>query len=335
MKKRCLSFVVSIAFMSRLWSLECQYYAATETDTIKPYGFFEPATQFDNKRFYLALSGGIVAYSSMTYGLYHLWYKDYPRSGFHFFNDWGEWRNMDKYGHVYSAYTHTLLAYRVARWTGLSERKSLLTGAIASTLIQSTIEVMDGFSAEWGFSIADFSANTLGTTVFILQQSLWKEQRIQIKFSSYPYNHPDIAIGSSGSKITLRHRAEQLFGSSFMQRMMKDYNSQTYWLSFNLQSFGVMSSAVPSWLNASLGISAGNLYGGYANKWTENGILYDASAYPRFTRFYISPDIDFTKIKVKSPFLKTLMLLLNLTKAPLPALEINTRGEVIFHFVKF
>lgn len=321
--------------MSRLWSSDFRYDLAAETDSSRLYGFFEPAPQFDETRFYLALSGGIVAYSSMTYGLYHLWYKDYPRTGFHFFNDWGEWRNMDKYGHVYSAYTHTLLAYRVARWTGLSERKSLLTGAIASTLIQSTIEVMDGFSAEWGFSIADFAANTLGTTAFILQQSFWKEQRIQFKFSSFPYHHPNIAIGSSGSEITLRHRAEQLFGNSFMQRMMKDYNSQTYWLSFNLQSFGVKHKAVPSWLNASFGISAGNLYGGYENKWIENGILYDASAYQRFTRFYISPDIDFTKIKVKSPFVKSLMVLLNLTKAPLPALEFNTRGEVIFHFIKF
>ena len=304
-------------------------------DTLGAYSFFQPAPGLDKTRFYVSLSSGLAIYSGMTYGLYHLWYKDYPKSRFHFFNDWNEWRNMDKYGHVYSAYTHTLLAYRVARWTGLDENKSLLTGAIASTLIQSTIEVMDGFSAEWGFSLADFAANSIGTASFILQQSAWQDQRIQIKFSAFPYRHPDDIIGSGVPAMTLAQRADDLFGSTFMQGLMKDYNAQTYWLSFNLKSFGVNHRYVPSWLNMSFGIGAGNLYGGFGNRWNSNGTIYDATSYTRFTRFYLSPDVDLTKIKTKSPFLKSLLVLLNITKTPMPAFEVNTNGEVIFHFIKF
>src|SRR3712207_8632374 len=35
----------------------------------------------------------------------------------------------------------------------------------------------------------------------------------------------------------LNMRANDLYGSSFAERMIKDYNGQTYWLSANLKSF--------------------------------------------------------------------------------------------------
>ena len=46
-----------------------------------------------------------------------------------------------------------------------------------------TVEVFDGFSSEWGFSWGDMLANTTGTTLYISQELLWKEQRIVPKFS--------------------------------------------------------------------------------------------------------------------------------------------------------
>jgi hypothetical protein len=46
----------------------------------------------------------IGASASSVVGLNSLWYKDYPRSNFHFFNDSKEWMQMDKFGHVFSAY---------------------------------------------------------------------------------------------------------------------------------------------------------------------------------------------------------------------------------------
>ena len=49
-------------------------------------------------------SGTAVAYTAGMTGLYQLWYKDYPQSSFHFFNDVDEWQKQDKLGHVGSAY---------------------------------------------------------------------------------------------------------------------------------------------------------------------------------------------------------------------------------------
>jgi hypothetical protein len=42
----------------------------------------------------------------------------------------------------------------------------------------------------------------------------------------------------------------------------------------------------------------------------------------------LAPDIDFTKIKTKSKFLKTGFALLNAFKCPAPALMINGKGKL-------
>ena len=41
----------------------------------------------------------------MLIGLNAEWYAKYPRSGFHFFNDYAEWLQVDKVGHAFSAYS--------------------------------------------------------------------------------------------------------------------------------------------------------------------------------------------------------------------------------------
>ena len=59
----------------------------------------------DNKtRGGLVAGGNIVAYGGAMIGLYSLWYKKYPQSKFHFFNDNQEWLQVDKVSHAYGAY---------------------------------------------------------------------------------------------------------------------------------------------------------------------------------------------------------------------------------------
>ena len=89
-----------------------------------------------------------------------------------------EWKQVDKVGHIYTAYLQGVLCYKGAQWVGLSEGQSIATGIICGSLFQTTIEVMDGFSTQWGFSIGDFAANALGVGAFALQQKYWGEQRI-------------------------------------------------------------------------------------------------------------------------------------------------------------
>jgi hypothetical protein len=278
---------------------------------------------------------GAGTYIGGSYVLYQSWYKDFPRSSFHFFNDFLEWQQVDKAGHIYSSYAQARLISQGFRWTGLDIEKSNQYAMWSSLLFQTTVEVMDGFSSEWGFSWSDMGANIIGLGVYGLQEALWQEQRISIKFSSFPKSYPSAAQSSAGL-INLQDRTNDLYGTHLLERILKDYNSSTYWASVNVRSF-ITESALPYWLNIAVGYGSDNLYGGFDNHWMQDGrtITLDLTAYPRIRQYYLSLDIDTSRIKTNSKFLRTLLDIVNLIKVPLPTFEYNSANEFKFHPLKF
>ncbi|SEW38480.1 DUF2279 domain-containing protein [Chitinophaga arvensicola] len=273
------------------------------------------------------LSGVTVAtYGAGLAALNTAWYKGYPRSGFHFFNDMPEWQQMDKAGHIFSAYFIGKYSREMWRWSGLPRKKQIWIGGLSGFAYQSVIEVLDGYSSEWGFSWGDMGANAIGSALLISQELVWNEQRIQLKFSAHPERYPD---------PVLHNKTNQLFGSSFWERTLKDYNGQTYWLSVNLYSFR-KESHFPKWLNVAVGYGAQNMIGGRDNTWTdEHGIDRDYSHLQRIRQFYLSPDVDFTKIPTRKKGVKVIFQVLNMLKIPAPTLEINSQGRVKLHPLYF
>jgi len=303
----------------------------------KKSSFFTPSDTFNQKRFNYALGISATTYTAFSIGLYQTWYKQYPQEGFHTFDDWGEWSNMDKVGHLYTSYFQGVLCYKGAKWTGLSDDKSILVGAICGGLFQTTIEMMDAFSTQWGFSVTDMAANVSGLGLFALQQKYWGEQRIMIKVSSYPKRYPDFMFtGANGTETSLQQRADELFGSSFAEKYLKDYNAQAYWASIDVNSFLPENNKWPAWLNIALGYGADNMFGGFENEWITDGeqFIVPEDAFPRVHQFYLGLDLDLTKIKTENDFLKGVFSIFNIFKAPSPALEINSQGEVRFHLFR-
>ena len=292
------------------------------------------ATDSVNKnRLVWATVGGGLLYTGTSIGLYHSWYKDYPRSQFHFFNDFKEWRGMDKAGHIYSGYFQSSWARDIFEWVGFDKDKSLIYGSLSSLLFLTTIEVMDGFSTEWGFSASDFGANVLGISTFALQERYWGNQKIRIKASFWPPNY-EKQVDTEGGLINLAHRAKDLYGNLWAEQLLKDYNAQTYWLSINLKGI-FPKSRLPSWLNFAMGYGAENLFGGFDNIWNQEDKTFslEETHYTRYSQFFISLDIDLSAIEVNSPFVRTLLDILNILKVPFSAIEINTRGEVNFKWI--
>ena len=306
--------------------------------TISCQSFFTPSDPLNKKRVYVAAGSTAVVSSSFAIGLYNTWYKKYPRQGFHLFNDWDEWAFMDKAGHLHTAYFQSLLCYKGAKWTGINKKNSIITGVICGMLFQSTIEVFDGFSSKWGFSITDMVANLSGSATFAFQQHYWNDQRIRIKISSIPINYSKAPILSDDYKAvsSLSNRAASLFGRTYFESFLKDYNAQTYWASVNIHSFFPEGNNWPKWLNLAFGYGAQNLYGGYKNSWAEgsNTFSLNSADYPRYNQFFLSFDLDFNKLNTKNPFLKTLFSGLNIFKIPSPTIEINTEGRIVFHLFK-
>lgn len=244
------------------------------------------------------------------------WYKNYPRSSFHTFDDNGEWLQMDKSGHAWTAYQTSRLTTNMWRWAGVENKNALLYGMGSSLLYMLSIEYLDGHSAEWGWSWGDAGADAFGALLYASQELGWKEQRIALKFSSWPKNY---------GEADLEKRADDLFGRSFQSRLLKDYNAQSYWLSANLKSF-FPNANLPSWLNVSLGYGAGGMFGGFENiavNKKDGTVTFDRRDIKRYRQFYLAPDVDLTKIKTKSKLLKSVLSAVNVLKFPAPAIELS------------
>lgn len=302
---------------------------------VEKQAFFAPADSLNKPRFYTALAFTATSYTATSIGLYQTWYKQFDQSKFHGFDDWNEWQNMDKFGHAFTAYNLSNVGYQGARWTGMSKKNALLFAGIGSTLIQSTIEIMDGFSTKWGFSTGDVAFNTLGTAIFVAQEAFWDEQKIRIKISSSSIDYPtENLIGSLGGSSSLRSRVDQLYGKSGLERFLKDYNAQTIWASANIYSL-LPRAGIPKWLNLALGYSGENMFGGFENVWVENGETFglDPNTYPRYHQFILSFDADLNRIKTKNHFVNMLLAITNGYKLPSPAIEYNSLGEWRFHLL--
>jgi hypothetical protein len=86
-------------------------------------------------------------------------------------------------------------------------------------------------------------------------------------------------------------------------------------------------------LNVAAGYGADGMIGGYSNPPLADG-FGNPLAFERYRQFYLSLDIDLTRIKTRSPFLKAALMAFGFIKIPAPALEFNKYG-VKGHWVGF
>ena len=269
------------------------------------HSFFTPADSLNKGRLIGISTGvGTVWAGSMT-GLWAVWYKDAQSANWHSFDDSKNWLQMDKAGHFYTAYKLNQLNTDLFQWTGLSKRKALWIGAGISFGYQATLEVLDGRTVEWGFSWSDLTANTLGVLGYMGQQLAWEEERIIPKFSYAPTKYASVR--------------PEVLGSNFAESLLKDYNGQTYWLSFSPGTF-TKGDRFPEWICFSVGYSADQKIVGDKEYYLDpsSGIEYHSKR-----ELLFSMDIDFSRIPVKRPWLRVLLKQLNYLKVPFPSLLIR------------
>ena len=131
-------------------------------------------TEFSMQRFaWSTASIGTVSATSI-YGLSKLWYSQENQGAFHLFNDAKNWMQMDKLGHSFSCYHVTRGLDALFSWTGLEKRKSLLLASGISFGYLTTIEILDGFSESWGFSLSDMGFNAIGVGLYVFQEHYFK-----------------------------------------------------------------------------------------------------------------------------------------------------------------
>lgn len=251
----------------------------------------------------VALYGGIGYAVGLT-TLSAAWYGENGFDKFKFFNDNAEWNQVDKFGHAFSTYQITNIGYNVLKRTELNDREAVFWAAGISFAMFIPIEILDGFSPDYGFSWGDIAANAIGSGLFLGEHLLWKEQRIKMKFS---FHQTEYAA----------YRPE-ILGKNYLQQMLKDYNGQTYWFSFDIHAFAKQSK-FPKWLNLAAGYGANGMV--YAREEENN-----ANGFESYRQYFLGIDFDLSYIKTNKKWLKTVLFFADMIKWPAPAIEINKNG---------
>lgn len=262
--------------------------------------------------------GGSVSTLAM---LNSVWYKNIPSSPMHSFNDNDQWLGMDKTGHLMTSYYVGLAGIETMKWSGVNTKQSALIGGSLGFVYLTGVELLDGTSAAWGFSWGDMIANASGFILAGGQELLWQKQKIKLKVSAhltnYAYYRPNV------------------LGSTTPERLLKDYNGQTYWLSANLKSlFFEDQEKFPGWLNIALGYGAEEMITGSedADFCITNPDL--CGAYNRYGQGYLSFDVDLTQIAWKRKIFKTIFGSFGWIKFPAPTLEFS-QGKIKGHWLYF
>lgn len=252
----------------------------------------------NHKRLHAVVISGSVLYTGAMVGLHSIWYSQFDKQSFRFFNDWPEWNQMDKLGHSYSAFQLSSISSHTLQYSGISKKKADIAGALTSFAMMSSIEVFDGYSSGYGASVSDLGANALGSGLYIGQNLLWNEVRIYPKYS---FHRTDFA----------RQRPNTL-GKNLLEEIIKDYNGQTIWLSLDIDKF----LKFPKWLNLAVGYGSENMIYARDAQNIEQGL------YP-YRQLYLSLDFDLTAIRSRSKAINTLIYFANMIKLPAPALEFS------------
>ena len=265
---------------------------------------------FVSKRFILTSSAIGSTWTASVFGLQNAWYKNSQSNNFHFFDDASNWMQMDKAGHFYTTAKLSLLTSDCYKWAGVNPKKAAIAGSLIGLGYQTTLEIFDGYSTDWGFSWSDMTANVLGAGFFLAQDLLWNEQRLIPKFSYHPTEYA-------------AYRPSVL-GSNFQERLLKDYNGQTYWISFSpahIQRF----QSLPKWLCVSFGYSVDQKLEGDQ----DNYLGFQAQR-----EWLFSLDVDFSQLKTKKKWVNILLKQLNYIKIPFPTLSLKN-GKIYGYGIYF
>jgi uncharacterized protein YfiM (DUF2279 family) len=271
----------------------------------------------DNSRLLAVSITGGVLYGGSLVVLNNYWYKKYPKSKFHFFNDNDEWQQMDKAGHLFASYYEGYCGMSMMKWAGLPREKAIWFGGTWGLLMQTPIEIMDGFSSEWGFSWGDQLANTLGTALLIGQEYAFGEQRFRPKFGYMP---TEFAAGNPN-----------LFGNDIFQNIIKDYNGQHYWLSTPINSY-IPNAYTPTWLSISFGIGASGMTRGRAIDQDNDP---KQPHYTRHRKFFLAFDVNLAGIDTKNDIANTALGAISWIKMPSPTIEYSKYRGFSAHLIYF
>lgn len=240
--------------------------------------------------------GGVASLTLVAYGAaYWLvfekgWWDD-ERSHFHFENDFDYALNLDKFGHFAAGVMLGESFYEGYRWAGATEFQSYLFAGLSAMMTHIAIDVKDGYSPEWGFSVFDVLSGTLGGFYPMAERYIPIFKYIDLKWSYW---------------INTRAYYDQSETGVFTD----DYVNQTFWASF--KPYRLLPAAArqyyPSWLAIAAGLSIDEK-------------VFTKEPHPS-REVYIALDYDLEAFRPQSRMARTIVKYLNYFKLPAPTIQV-------------
>lgn len=248
----------------------------------------------------VAAIGGLYAYFHQVW-----WRGESQRFHFDFDRDLRYANNLDKMGHVMGGLMTADAYVDACRWIGMTEKQSAWWAFGMSTGLQAVIEVKDGFSPNYGFSVFDITTGSVGALmpVLKLRSDFMKNSDLKFSYWQRSLKYFDARAGIINTVPPFH---------------IDDYINQTYWMSTNLRYLlGEKAPWVPDWLNLSIG------WGIDAATWNTDPTDPGTGGKPEL---YLAPDIDLVRLfKPRKAFWKLTLKRLNYLKVPMPTLQITPR----------
>lgn len=297
MKKKCSSKIVAsflLLFLFAVNSFAAPGDPLTWRDSTWDYRS-EDSTDLATDVSWLKV-GGVASLTLIAYGAaYWLvfekgWWDD-ERSHFHFENDFDYALNLDKFGHFAAGVMLGESFYEGYRWAGATEFQSYLFAGLSAMMTHVAIDVKDGYSPEWGFSIFDVLSGTLGGFYPMAERYIPIFKYIDLKWSYW---------------INTKAYYDQSETGVFTD----DYCNQTFWASF--KPYRLLPAAArqyyPSWLAFAAGLSIDEK-------------VFTREPHPR-REVYIALDYDLEAFRPQSRLARTVIKYLNYFKLPAPTIQV-------------
>ena len=235
----------------------------------------------------------LIAYGAAYWLVFKKGWWDDERSHFHFENDFDYALNLDKFGHFAAGVVLGEGFYEGYRWAGTSEFRAYLFAGLSAMMTHVAIDVKDGYSPEWGFSVFDVLSGTLGGFYPMAERYVPVFKYVDLKWSYW-----------INTKAYYRQSHTGVFTD--------DYCNQTFWASF--KPYRLLPASVrayyPSWLAIAAGLSI------------EEGVFIKHYEGTPHREVYLALDYDLEAFRPQSRMARTLIKSLNYFKLPAPAIQV-------------
>ncbi len=226
------------------------------------------------------------------------WWSGEKAPHLFFHADWNlEFRDQDKFGHMFGGYHLTRVGHDALKYACVSEKKAQLISAGYAILFQTQIELFDGHYTKYGFSYADELANAAGMMLSVAQARHPALMAIKPTLSY----HQTAAYRNRGNYAT-------------ELRPSLDYSGQTYWFSTDVNA--LLPDDKKQYWPSAVRLSVGHSITDWVRP-TDGQVLHAKR------RLLLSLDLDPEKLPGNNPLWKQLKHQLSYYHFPAPTLQLT------------